>query len=76
MSNNCTYVDIDQMTVNDLENLAKSPPKINPKRKNMKVVNNKAMTQFGSEAFNIGEPRRSKQSESMTRLTSQKHSVV
>ena len=43
-TNNCTYVDIDQMTVMDLENLAKSPPTINPRRKNMKVVNNKAMT--------------------------------
>ena len=41
------------MTVMDLEKLEKSPPNIVPRRKNMKVLNNKAMTQFGSEAFNV-----------------------
>lgn len=37
----------------DMVKLEQSPPVINPKRKNMKVVNNKAMIQFGSEAFNV-----------------------
>ena len=41
------------MTVLDLEKLESSPPRINPRRKNMKVVNNRAMTEFGSEAFNV-----------------------
>ena len=41
------------MTADDIEHLSKSPPKIKPKRKNMKIVNNKAMIQFGSEAFHI-----------------------
>ena len=41
------------MTVVDLEKLETSPPKINPRRKNMKIVSNKAMTMFGPEAFNI-----------------------
>ena len=50
---NQTYIDIDKMTVADMEKLDKSPPKINPKRKNMKVVNNKAMVLFGSEAFGV-----------------------
>jgi len=50
---NLTLVDIDQMTVLDIEKLEKSPPKIQPRRKNMKVINNKAMTQFGPEAFQL-----------------------
>ena len=41
------------MTVAEMEKLEQSPPRINPKRKNMKVVNNKAMIQFGQEAFNV-----------------------
>jgi len=32
------------MTVVDLKKLEQSPPRIQPKRKNMKVINNKAMT--------------------------------
>ena len=50
---NKTYVDIERMTVLDLEKLEHSPPIINPRRKHMKIVNNKAMTEFGSEAFSI-----------------------
>ena len=50
---NQTYVDIDEMTVIDLEKLEQSPPRINPRRKNMKVMNNKAMSQFGADAFNV-----------------------
>ena len=53
MSNNQTYVDIEKMTVLDLEKLETSPPRINPRRKNMKIFNNKAMAEFGSEAFNV-----------------------
>ena len=53
MANNKTLVDIEQMTVLDLEKLETSPPRIQARRKNMKIVNNKAMTQFGSEAFNV-----------------------
>ena len=41
------------MTVADMDRLEKSPPRINPKRKNMKVVNNKAMVLFGQEAFGV-----------------------
>ena len=41
------------MTVGDLENLEKFPPKIQTRRKNMKIVNSKAMGQFGAEAFSI-----------------------
>ena len=41
------------MTAVELDRLEKSPPRITPRRKNMKVLNNKAMTQFGSEAFNV-----------------------
>ena len=41
------------MTVLDFEKLEHSPPTINPRRKNMKIVNNRAMTEFGSEAFSI-----------------------
>ena len=36
-----------------MDKLDKSPPRINPKRKNMKIVNNKAMVLFGSEAFGV-----------------------
>ena len=42
-NNNQTYVDIDSMTVMDFTKLEKSPPRITARRKNMKVVNNKAM---------------------------------
>ena len=41
------------MTVGDLENLEKSPPKIATKRKHYRVVNNKAMQQFGADAFSL-----------------------
>ena len=41
------------MTVGDLENLEKSPPKISAKRKNLKVLNNRAMEQFGADAFSL-----------------------
>lgn len=41
------------MTVLDLEKLQASPPKINPRRKNIKVINSRAMAEFGSEAFNV-----------------------
>lgn len=50
---NATFVDLDQMTAAELERLEKSPPRINPKRKHMKIVNNKAMVMFGSEAFGV-----------------------
>jgi len=53
VANNQTYVDIQNMTVLDLERLQASPPKINPRRKNLKVVNGRAMAEFGSEAFNV-----------------------
>ena len=43
VSNNKTFVDIEQMTAFDLEKLEKSPPTIKPKRKNMKMMNNRAM---------------------------------
>ena len=36
-----------------MDRLEKSPPKINPKRKNMSVVSNKAMLMFGQEAFGV-----------------------
>ena len=52
-SNNKTFVDIEQMTAIDLERLEKSPPSIRMKRKNMKMMNNRAMQQFGGEAFNM-----------------------
>ena len=70
-TSNQTLVDIDQMTVVDLEKLEKSPPRINPRRKHMKMVNNKAMTQFGPEAFNLnlGE---AEAAEPMARLSHQK----
>ena len=41
------------MTVLDLEKLEQSPPRINPRRKNLRVVNNRAMAEFGQEAFNV-----------------------
>ena len=63
------------MTALDLEKLEKSPPKINPKRKNMKVVNNKAMTQFGSDAFNI-RLTCEKQDQAHPRLNTQKQSML
>ena len=50
---NKTYVDIDRMTVLDFEKLEQNPPSINPRRKHLKVINNKAMTTFGNEAFNL-----------------------
>lgn len=50
---NQTLVDIDRMTAVDIEKLEQSPPKINPRRKHIKVISNKAMIQFGPEAFSI-----------------------
>ena len=44
---------MDAMTAADMDRLEKSPPKINPNRKNMSVLNNKAMVMFGSEAFGV-----------------------
>ena len=41
------------MTVIDLEKLEQNPPTINPRRKKVKVIHNKAMTHFGNEAFNL-----------------------
>ena len=41
------------MTAVDVANLEKSPPTIKPRRKNMKIMNNRAMSQYGGEAFNI-----------------------
>jgi len=41
------------MTAADMDKLERSPPRINPKRKNMKVINNKAMLLFGTDAFGV-----------------------
>lgn len=57
VGSNVTFVDINQMTAGDLDRLEKSPPTIKPRRKHMKVMNNRAMSQFGSEAFNINLER-------------------
>ena len=62
------------MTAGDLEKLTRSPPKIAARRKNMKVVNNKAMSQFGAEAFNIKIDDGQETDEKMTRLNTQKSS--
>ena len=63
------------MTPADMEKLEQSPPRINPKRKNMKVVNNKAMIQFGQEAFNVkiddgSKVEEDQEAQRVTRLTS------
>ena len=47
-NNTSTFVDMDSMTAKDVRELEKNPPSIDPRRKNMKVVNNKAMQQFGT----------------------------
>lgn len=62
------------MTAVDVDKLTRSPPKIAPRRKNMKVVNNKAMSQFGAEAFNIKIDDGQDTDEKMTRLNTQKSS--
>ena len=62
-----------------MEKLDKSPPKINPKRKNMKVVNNKAMVLFGSEAFGVhlgDKADEDTEAQQITRLTSQRSSLL
>ena len=75
VSNNQTYIDIDQMTANDVEKLAKSPPKIATRRKNMKVINSKAMAQFGSDAFNIKIERDDPPQNEEKRLKTQKSQI-
>ena len=41
------------MTANEINKLEQNPPKITTHRKNLKIINNKLMGQFGAEAFNI-----------------------
>lgn len=48
-----TYVDIEGMTPQEIAQLEKDPPVIKTARKHMKMVNNKAMEQFGKEAFGL-----------------------
>jgi hypothetical protein len=48
------------MTPNDVKNLENSPPKINPSRKNVKIINKGAMEKFGSKAFKLQDADLSK----------------
>lgn len=63
-----------------MERLERSPPKINPKRKNMSVVSNKAMLLFGQEAFGVqlgeNEIEETEAGDKATRLTSQRSSLL
>lgn len=43
--------DIEAMTPNDLTNLEKNPPKINPCRKRMSLVNHRVSSKFGENVF-------------------------
>ena len=66
---------MDSMTAADMDRLEKSPPKINPTRKNMSVLNNKAMVMFGSEAFGV-EIDQVDEETSATRLKTQRSSLL
>ena len=50
---NKNLVDFEKISALDLLQMDKSPPTIRPNRKNMKILNNLAMSTFGSEAFQI-----------------------
>lgn len=66
---------MDSMTAADMDRLEKSPPKINPARKKMSVLNNKAMVMFGSEAFGVDIDQVDEEM-SATRLKTQRSSLL
>ena len=71
LPNQNNKLDIEAMTPSDLRNLEKNPPKINPYRKRMSLVNHRVSQKFGENIF-IKSNENQKDFEKITDLSPQR----